>query len=144
MKGFMLYSSFLQGHNRNIFLRGQSNFSWFFFPGVKCFFPVENFHFRRPKTNFSGFEKWKAKKKNKKKKKKGVLSSNFSNFHFQFSTFPFTIFLLFFSIFTPFPFFPCLFFPARSAKISRSEVSGTLPPCRPTCYATACLPFLVN
>ena len=33
-----------QGRNGNIFLRGQINFSWFF-PGVKCFFPVENFHF---------------------------------------------------------------------------------------------------
>ena len=41
-----------------------------------------------------------------------------------------TIFHLFFSIFTPSPFFPCLFFPDTSAKISRSEVSGvTLPPC---------------
>ena len=36
-----------------------------FFPGVKCFFPVENSNFGRPKTNFSGFEKWKAKKKKK-------------------------------------------------------------------------------
>ena len=97
------------------FLRGQSNFSWFF-PCVKCFFPVENFHFGRPKTNFSGFEKWERKKK---KKKKRVLSS-FCNF----STFPFTIFLLFFSIFHTFSFFPCLFFPGRSAEISRSEVGG--------------------
>ena len=78
-----------------------------FFPGVKCFFPVENSHFGRPKTNFRRFQKWKAKKKknkqtnkqtkNKQKEKK-VLTSfliyNFSNFHFQFSTFPFTIFLL--------------------------------------------------
>ena len=29
-----------------------------FFPSVKCFFLVENFHFGRPKTNFSSFEKW--------------------------------------------------------------------------------------
>ena len=36
-------------------------------------------------------------------------------FHFQYSTFPFTIFLLLFSIFTPLPFFPCLFFPGRFA-----------------------------
>ena len=48
----------------------------------------------------------------------------FSTFHFQFSTFPFTIFLLSFSILTPFPFFPCLFYPGRSAENSRSEVSG--------------------
>ena len=42
---------------------------FFFFAGVKCFSPVQNFHFGRPKTNFSRFEKWKAKKKKKKKKK---------------------------------------------------------------------------
>ena len=70
------------------------------------------------------------------KKKKGGLPSfcNFSTFHFQFSTFPFTIFLLFFSIFTPFPFFP-----GRSAEISRSEDSGghsTPTPPPPAWYAT--------
>ena len=59
----------VQGRKRNVFQRGQSHSS--FFPGVKCFFPVENSHFGRPKTNFSGFEKWKAKKKKKKEKKKG-------------------------------------------------------------------------
>ena len=55
------------------------------------------------------------------KGKKKVLTSfyNISYFHFQFSTFPFTIFLLF----NPFP-FPCLFFPDTSQKISQSEVSG--------------------
>ena len=73
-----------QGRNRKIFLRGQSHFSWFF-PGVKCFFLVENFHFGSPKTNFRRFEKWKAKKK-KKKKKKGSSPHfrTFSYFHFQF------------------------------------------------------------
>ena len=29
------------------------------FACVKCFFPSWNFHFGRPKTNFSGFKKWK-------------------------------------------------------------------------------------
>ena len=103
-----------------------------FFPGVKCFFPVENSHFGRPKTNFRRFQKWKAKKKKKKKKKK-VLTSFSAVF-----LLPFPIFHLFFSIFTPFPFFPCLFFPDTSAKISRSEVSGgaLCPPCPPACYAT--------
>ena len=120
------------------FSEGHSHFSWFF-PGVKCFFPVANSHFGRPKTNFRCFQKWKAKKKKKK-----VITSflNFSYFHFQFSTFlfQFSIFLLFFSIFSPFPFFPCLSFPDTSPKISRSEVSGghsapnPLPP--PACYAT--------
>ena len=32
-----------------------------FFPGVKCFFPVEKFPFGRPKTNFRHFQKSKAK-----------------------------------------------------------------------------------
>ena len=56
------------------------SFSWFFSP-------VENFHFGRPKTSFSGFEKWKAKKKKKKKKKekeKRKIFSSFSSFHFTF------------------------------------------------------------
>ena len=103
-----------------------------FFPGVKCFFPVENSHFRRPKTNFHHFQEWKAKKK---KKKKRAFNSfyNFLYFHyFQFSTFPFSIFLLFFSIFTPFPFFTDM-----SANIFQSEVSGA--PCPPACYATGTL-----
>ena len=90
------------GPNRKIFSEGGKVIFPDFFPGVKCFFPVENFHFGRSKTNFSAFEKWKAKKKKKK-----VPSSfcNFPSFHFQFSTFLFTIFLLFFPIFPTFPFF---------------------------------------
>ena len=105
-----------------------------FFTSVKCFFLVKNSHFGRPKTKLS-FSKVKSKKK---KKKSPHLFYNFSYFHFQFSTFPFIIFLLFlfFSIFTPFPFFPCLFFPNTSVKISQSEVSGGL--CPPH-YATAIL-----
>ena len=95
---------------------GAKSFFLIFFPGVKCFFPVENFHFGRPETNFSGFEKWEEIKKNKKIKSSPHFV-NFSTFHFQFSTFPFTIFLLFFSIFAPFPFFPCHFFPGRLAEI---------------------------
>ena len=56
---------------RGIFFRGDKVIFPDFFPGVKCCFPVENSYFARLKTNFSGFEKWKAKKK--KKKKKGPL-----------------------------------------------------------------------
>ena len=77
-------------------------------------------------------EKKKKKKEEEEKKRKKKVHScfcNFSTFHFQFSTFIFTIFHLFFSVFTPFPFFPCLFFPNRSAEISWSEVP-------PACYAT--------
>ena len=124
-------------YKRNIFQRGQSHFSWSF-PGMKCFFPVENSHFGRPETNFSGFEKWKAQKQKQKRKK--VLSSfwfcNFSLFLLPFSifiTFPFSSFLFFFLL--HFPFFPCLFFSERSAEISRSEASGGSAP--PACYATA-------
>ena len=89
------------------FFWGAKSFFLIFFLGVKCFFPIENFHFGRPKTNFCHFEKWKAKKKR-------VLS-----FFWNYSLLPFSIFLLFFSIFPSFPFFP-----NRSAEISRSEVSG--------------------
>ena len=71
-------------------------------------------------------------KSKKKKKKKKVLTS-FSNVFLL----PFPIFHLFFSIFTPFPFFPCLFSPDTS-EISRSEVSGGhSAPLPPACYATA-------
>ena len=111
--------SCIQGRNRNIFLMGAKSFFLIFFSGIKCFFPVENFHFGRPKTNFSGFEKWEH-----------FSFCNFSTFHhvhFQFYTFPFTIYL-FFSIFTLFPFSPCLFFPSWSAEISRSKVWGALRP----------------
>ena len=47
---------YLQGRKRNIFQRGQSHFLDFF-PGVKCFFPVENSHFGGPKKKFHWFEK---------------------------------------------------------------------------------------
>ena len=105
-----------QGRNRKIFPRGQNHFSWFFFPVWNAFFPVENFHFGTPKTNFCHFEKWKAKKKKKKKKDPLLillLLELFSSFHFQFS---------FFS--SPFSVFSLPLFPSRSAEISQSEVSG--------------------
>ena len=85
-----------------------------FFPGVKSFFPVENSHFGRPKTNFRRFQKWKAKKK-KKKKKKGP--------HLFFWRFPASV-----SNFPPFSLFSLPLF---------SRYVSTLPPCPPACYATA-------
>ena len=106
-----------QGRNRNIFWGGKVIFS-----GVKCFFPVENFHFGRPKTNFSGFEKWNAKKKKKKKSSLILLLFHlpFSIFHLSFYNFP--SFLL---NFHPFSLFSLpLFSRYRSAEISRSKVSG--------------------
>ena len=103
------------------FFWGAKSLFLIFFPAWNAFSPVENFG--RPKTNFS------KKKKKKKKVRSLFLFCHFSTFHFQFSIFPFTISLLFFSIFTPFPCFSCLVFPSESAEISQSEVSGsTLPP----------------
>ena len=113
-----------------IFFRGGKVIFPDFFPDVKCFFPVENSNFGTPKTNFRRRQKWKAKKK--KKKKKRVLTSfySFSYFQFKFSTFPFTNFLLYFSIFTLFPFFS----PIRQQKFpGQKSLGGTLPP---TWYAT--------
>ena len=97
-----------QGCNRNIFQRGQSHFSWFF-PRREMLFPGRK------------FPSWLKKKK--------VLSSfcNLSSFHFQFSTFPFSLFLPFCSI------FPCLlaslFLVGQQKFPSQKSLGGTLPPC---------------
>ena len=95
-----------------------------FFPCVKCFFPVENFHFGSPKTNVCRFEKWKAKKK--------TAFSNFPSFHFQFSTFSFN--------FPLFHFFLASFFLVGQQKFPNQKSLGdTLPP---ACYATGSNQFL--
>ena len=118
-----------------------------FFSGVKCFFfPVENSHFGRPKTNFRRFQKW--------KKKKGALVltlfynfSSFHSFHFQFSTFPFSLLQVSFfpSQFSPlFPFPLASLFPIRRQKFPRQKsLGGTLPPCPPpvTPLASSCDPL---
>ena len=83
-------------------------------------------------SHLSGFEKWEAKKKKQNKtkqtkKKSSPHSPHFVifNSHFQFSTFPFYNFPPFPLNFHPLSLlFPCLFFPGRSAEISRSEISG--------------------
>ena len=59
----MLYVKSGLGCNNKIFLRGAKSFFLIFFRAWNAFFPVENFHFGTPKTNFSRFEKWKKKKK---------------------------------------------------------------------------------
>ena len=101
-----------------------------FFPSVKCIFPVENSHFGRPKTNFSCFEKWKAKneKREREKKKKGpLLFLYFSSFTFKFSTFLFSIFLLFCSIFT---IFLASLYPIRQHKFpDQKSLGGHSAPC---------------
>ena len=109
-----------QGRNRNFFLRGQSHFFPWFFPGVKSFFPVKNFHFGSPKTNFCRFEKWKAK---------------------DFSLLPVSIFRLPFYNFPSFPLHfpsPFSFFSLASLFLidqqkfpSQKSLGGTLPPCPP-------------
>ena len=98
----------------------------YFFPGVKCFFPVENFHFRRPKTNFSRFQKWKGKKRSSLLL--WLFLRLFPIFHLSFYNFP--SFLLN-NIFSPFHFFPCLFFADTSAKNFpvRSLWGHSAPPC---------------
>ena len=139
---FPVYST--RGVTGKFFLRGQSVFLIFFL-AWNAFFPVENFHFGTPKTNFTCFQKWKAKKKKKKKvlssfgsilavlksekqspkkKKKKVLFS-----FWNFSLLPFSIFLLFF----PLLFFPDHFFPVGQQEFPGQKSLGGNPPPR---YAT--------
>ena len=100
--------------------RGQSHFSWFFL--------VEKSHFGTPKSNFSRFEKWKARIFFFLKSLKSLLllrvCNVFSfNFNFPPSFFRFSFFML------HFPYFSWLSFPDTSAEISQSEVwRGTLLP----------------
>ena len=86
------------------------------------FFPGRRLPFWYTQNKFPSFseKKKKQQQKNKKTKKKGPhLFYNFSHFCFQFSMFPFTIFFLFFSIFTPFP------LPPFSRNVSKNfPVSG--------------------
>ena len=99
------------------------------------FFPVENSHFGRLKSE------------KHKKRSSPLVFTTFSLFiTFLLSFLPFPLFHLpfynfpsFFLNFHPFSLFSLPLFPDTSAKISRSEVSGgTLPPAPPpACYATA-------
>ena len=103
-----------------------------FYEYSPCFFPVENSHFGRPKTNFSGLKsEKKERRRRRRRRREKVLSSfcNFSSFHFQFSTFPFSIFLLFFSIFQ---YFLASLFPVCQQKFPVENCQGgTLPPAPP-------------
>ena len=123
-----------------IFFRGGKVIFPDFFSRRDTPFPGGNSHFGRPKSNFCGFV-WKEKtknppktnktkqnkKQNKTKQNKKILSSfcNFSSLHFQFSTFPFSIFLLFFSIF---PFFLASLFPVGQQKFTIEKCWGALYP----------------
>ena len=77
---------------KGIFFRGGKVIFPDFFPRVNCFFRVEDSHFGRLKTNFSGFEKWKAKKKKKK-----VSSPHFVAFSSSILNFPPSFFRFSFS-----------------------------------------------
>ena len=101
-----------QGHNREIFLKGQSHFPWFF-SLREMFFPVENFHFGNPPP---------------KKKKSSLLILELWNFSFLPCPI-FTIFLLFFYISPLFHFFFASFFPVGQQKFpAQKSLWGTLPP----------------
>ena len=95
-----------------------------FFSRREMLFPGRKFPILVDPKQICHFQKWKAKKKKKKKERSSHLFRASSYFHFQFLTFPLP-FSFFSSQFLPIsPFFPSLFFPDTSAKISRSEVSG--------------------
>ena len=119
----------MQGHNRKIFLRGQSHFSWFS-SWREMLFPNRKFHFGKPKTNFSRFEKWKAKKKKKKRS-----SPHFVRFPPSIVNFlpPFILQFSFFSSlvshFPLFPFFPLpLFSPVGQQKFPGQKSLGVICP----------------
>ena len=107
--------------NRHIF----SEWAKLFF---LIFFPVENSHIGRPKTNFRRFQNKSEKRKKKKKKKKR--SSPL------FITFPILLFPISHLPFYNFPSFSFQFYPFSvfSRYVSknfpvRSLWGGTLPPC---------------
>ena len=88
-KWWLQPQQYMQEHKQNIFQRGKAIFPDFF-PSVKCFFPVENSHFGRPKTIFR-FWKWKARNKTNKqktKKKKKRSSPHFVSFSPSVFNFP--------------------------------------------------------
>ena len=110
---------------RGIFFRGGAkSLFMIFFPSVKCFFPSRNFHFGRPQTIS-------VVSKSKKQKQQSHLLIFILLFPFLFkvSTFPFTIFLLFFSIF---PFFLASLLRVDQQKFSCEKCQGALcPPVTP-------------
>ena len=117
--------TFPQGHNRHIFLRGQSHFSWFF-SRHEMLFLGRKFPFGRPKTNFRHFQKWKAKKK---KRSSTIFKLYLVLFllPFSFSTFHISIFLLSsqYSQYLPlFPFFLVSFFPIHQQKFPGQKSLG--------------------
>ena len=121
-------SSARQGRKRSIFQRlSVSDFSWFFFRREMPF----------PSRKIPVLVDPKQKQisvvlKSKKKKKVFCSFSCLLPFHFEFSTFPFTIFLLF----CPFPFFRCLSFPRTVSKIFPVKRVRGAPYPPSACYVT--------
>ena len=114
-----------------IFFRGGKVIFPDFFPGVKCFFPVENSHFATPKK-ISVILKSEKQKKKKKEKKSSPYFATFPPSIFNFPPSFFSFFFDFPSFLLHFLFFLASLFPVGQQKISRWEVSGgTLPPLPP-------------
>ena len=116
----MIIRGWLQGRNRKIFLRGQSHFSWLFlifswremlFPGRKISILVD------PEQILVCLKS--------EKQKKSPHFVTFPSFHFQFSTFLFTSFILFFSICPLFSLLSlCLFLPVGQQKFPSQKSWG--------------------
>ena len=118
-----IQSGWMQGHNRKIFLRGQSNFSWFF-SQHEMHFPGRNFHFGRPKTNFSVF--WKVRRRKKKRSSPHFVTFPPSIFNFPPSLLQFSFLS---SQFSPlFPFFLASFIPVGQQKLPGQKFLGALCP----------------
>ena len=115
-----------QGRNREnfFFSEGAKSFFLIFFPRCEMLFPGRKFPLWYTHNKFSGFEKSKNEKQKKKKKKKRKKERSSTHYSFCiFFTFPSTIFLLFFSIFTPFHFFLASFFPIGQLILSPGQKS---------------------
>ena len=101
-----IHKAYLSRGVRGIFFRGgQSHFSCFF-PGVKCFFPVENSHLVDPKQISVVFKS----EKKEKRSSPHFLTFRPSIFNLHLPFFDFPSFLLYF------PFFPCLSFSGRVSR----------------------------
>ena len=113
-----------QGRNRHIFLRGQSHFSWFFFPAWNAFSQYKIPILVDSKQISVVFKS----EKQKGKKKASTLFISFPTYHLLFLNFP--SFLLNFHPFSLF--ILASFFPIRQQRFpGQKSLGGTLPPPRP-------------
>ena len=106
---------------RGIYFRGQSYFSQFC-SQHEMLFAGRNFHFLEGPNKFQRFQKSDKKKKKKKRRGSSVhFKLVFFLFHFRFSTFPFAMFCLCFSVFL---FFLASLFPVGQQKFLGKECQG--------------------